>query len=351
MIRPRGRTRGGADSAVPEVTSSVDIGTTLREARLAKGLGLVAVHDQLGRSITQIECLEAGSASAFDHPGLAVSAVRRYATLLGLDGDDLASRFAAGLPADGDDVMALTGVVAATTGAGGAPEHLRAFHETGEIPAVSRRTGLLPATDGAGLSTGPPTGTFPVVPRTELRQSRRSVAKARRRLRAPTFLKVMTWLAGLLVLVVLAGFVMLEAKPQTLANAHILQVVQPGGSSTPSTAGGTTTTTRPVQASPVVAAGGDASSATYTVATSHFDVVVATGNNCWIQVTSSTVPQPLASGVQPAGKVLTFPAQGTMTVQVGASSVLVGITIKGKNVFSDAPKTAPFTYTFQPASP
>lgn len=345
MIRPRGaRARG--DNAGGQGTTvdrpSVVVGAELRAARLEKGLGLVAVHDKLGRSITQIEHLEAGSAAAFDDAGLARSTVRRYATLLGLDGDDLAARFGDGLP---DDLMngPITTAVPISTGA---PAHLRAFTETGEVPAVAGRA---VSTDGPStglVSSGPPTGTFPVVPRTELRHNRRAMAKARRRMRAPTLLKVVTWLMGGLLLAVVAGFVLLAAIPQRLADAHILRVVEPGG------AGGSGT--QPVPPTPVAVVtptGGDAGSASYAVASAHFDVVVATSNSCWLQVTSSSVPEPLASGVQPGGKVLTFASQGTMTVQVGSSAVLVGVKVKGKNVFTDAPKTAPFTYVFASASP
>ena len=162
--------------------------------------------------------------------------------------------------------------------------------------------------------------------------------------------KLLPAMAGAwLVAAVLAGWVLLLTRPQTLADAHILRVVPPGGGPAPHPSGpGTTTTSRPAQTTPVAPAGGDASSASFTVATPHFDVVVATSGPCWVQITSSSVPQPLASGVQPAGKVLTVPAQGTMTVQVGSAGVLVGITIRGRNVFSEAPKAAPFTYTFTP---
>jgi hypothetical protein len=96
-------------------------------------------------------------------------------------------------------------------------------------------------------------------------------------------------------------------------------------------------------------AGTSSSGASYTVATSKFDVVVATSGPCWVQVTSSSSAVPLVSGVQQAGKVLTFPADGTMTVEIGSSAVIVGITIKGKSAFTDVPKTVPFTYTFAAA--
>jgi hypothetical protein len=78
-------------------------------------------------------------------------------------------------------------------------------------------------------------------------------------------------------------------------------------------------------------------------------VVVATSGRCWIQVTSSTSAVPLISGVQDQGKILRFPAQGAMTVQVGASTVIVGISVDKKTVYYNAPKAVPFTYTFTSA--
>jgi hypothetical protein len=85
------------------------------------------------------------------------------------------------------------------------------------------------------------------------------------------------------------------------------------------------------------------------VATSNFQVVVATSGPCWVQVTSSSSAVPLVSGVQPGGKVLTYPAHGTMTVEVGSSAVIVGVTVRGKSAFTDVPKVIPFTYTFASA--
>lgn len=156
-------------------------------------------------------------------------------------------------------------------------------------------------------------------------------------------------MAALLV-VVAAGYVLLEVSPTTLADAHILRVVPPGtstgtGSGTPASA---PATTAPRQTFPVQPTGSTPSSASYTVATSKFDVVVATSGPCWVQITSSSSADPLLSGVQTAAKVLTYPAVGTMTVEVGSSAVLVGVTVKGKNVFTDSPKAIPFTYTFAP---
>ena len=199
-----------------------------------------------------------------------------------------------------------------------------------------------------GYHVGPPTGTFPVVPRAELRKGRRQVARARRRMQAPTWLKVLTWIVGILVLVVAAGWITLTTNPEALARVHVLRVV-PAGTST---GGGSSTTPATVparQAFPVQPAGTSPAGASYTVATHHYDVVVATSGPCWVQVTSSSSAVPLLSGVQQAGKVATFPADGTMTVEVGSSAVVVGITIKGKSAFTNVPTTVPFTYTFSAA--
>ena len=357
MIRPRGgTTRRGGDGQDQRLDDSAgSVGARLRQAREERGLDLLTVHDRLARPITQIEALEHDDHGALPDESLAVSTLRRYATLLGLDGDALHAQWSAergsaevGLSAT-RGIPAVTSVVAAvTTG----PDHLKAFTETGEVPQVGGR--VTSASGASGnydykVDTGPPTGTFPVVPRADLRKSRRSVAKARRRMKAPAWLKVLTWVAAVLVLAVAAGWVLLSAKPTVLANAHILRVVPPG--STSGAPGGSTSgsTTPPGhQAFPVVPAGTSPSGASYTVATSKFDVVVATSGRCWVQVTSSSSPVPLVSGVQDGGKVLTFPAKGTMTVEVGSSAVIVGITIKGKSAFTDIPQVIPFTYTFVP---
>ncbi len=292
--------------------------------------------------------------TALPDEALAVSTLRRYAIFLGLDEDDLTTGFLAERAVDPVDpatrVNAVTSVVAAvTTG----PDHLRAFTETGEVPQVGGRVTAAAGTSGNyeyAVSAGPPTGTFPVVPRSDLRRSRRHVARARRRMHAPRSLKIATWIAVVLVVAVVVGYGLLAARPRLLADAHILRVV-PAGSATggsPSAAGTTSPAAR--QTFPVQPTGTTSSSAAYSVATSKFTVVVATSGPCWVQVTSSSSAVPLLSGVQPAAKVLSYPAQGTMTVEVGSSAVLVGVTIAGRSAFTQAPPSAPFTYTFAPAA-
>jgi transcriptional regulator with XRE-family HTH domain len=362
VIRPRGGTTRGDDGPDGGLAPPADpVGTRLRQAREERGLNLLAVHDRLGRPITQIEALETGNMEALPDEALAASMLRRYATLLGLDGDELADQFSVERESVGTDrspsatrsTDAVTGVVAAVTAG---PDHLRAFTETGEVPRFGNRTSSAARMSGAhdfSDSVGPPTGTFPVVPRSDLRKSRRSVAKARRRMHAPRSLKVVTWVAAGLVLIVGTGIVLLAARPHVLADAHILRVVPAGSAAAtgrPNGQGSSGAASAGHQSFPVQPAGSTPSSASFTVATSRFTVVVATSGPCWVQITSSSSPSPLISGVQPGAKVLSYPAVGTMTVEVGSAAVLVGVTIKGKNAFTDAPKTIPFTYTFTPAT-
>ncbi len=352
MIRQRGGATRRRDDQDDEPTSSAEeIGRQLREAREERGLDLLAVHDRLSRPITQLEALERGDLSSLPDQALALSTLRRYAAFIGLDGDALALRmidaWSASSSANGagrnDSGAPVTNVVAAvTTG----PDHLRAFTQTGQVPRVGAGSTAAVGGYGYGVATGPPTGTFPVVPRQELRQSKRAVAKARRKLRAPKALKVITWVAVVLVLAVVAGFVLLQQRPQWLVSAHILRVVEPGGAPAAAPAAPPTTGAQPAGAVTVTGSSGQTSN--YSVNTKDFTVNITTTGPCWVQVTSSDSSAPLIVGVQPAGKKLVFPAKGTMTVQVGSSSVVVGISVKGQVVFYNAPHVTPYTYVFAP---
>ena len=367
MIRPRGAvTRRRDDDQGKSDSSAEDVGRLLRDARVEHGLDLLAVHDRLSRPITQIEALENGDLSSLPDQAVALSTLRRYATLLGLDGDALAQRLSGAWPAqDATGVLRSaeeTAVVrppsrsATPVGPRGpadrsttglmpeietSPDHLRAFTQTGEVP----RFGVAPRPT-TGNGAGPPTGTFPVVPHHDLRRGKRALTRARRRMRAPIWLRVATWTAVVLVLAVTAGWAIHTWNPQWLVKARILRVAQPGsgGSAPPST------TPAPVshQKDAVQPVAANATSSAFVVRTAHFSVTVATTGRCWVQILSSTSSVPLVEGVQPAGKVFQFKATGTMTVQVGASPVLVGVAIGGRSVYLDKPSVTPFTYTFAP---
>ncbi len=367
MIRPRGAvTRRRDDDQGKHNSSAEDVGRLLRNARQEQGLELLAVHDRLSRPITQIEALENGDLSSLPDQAGALSTLRRYATFLGLDSDALAEQLSEAWPASeatgvlhpGENTAVVTPSARSAAGAGPrgpanptttglmpevdtSPDHLRAFTQTGEVP----RFGVAPRPT-TGNGAGPPTGTFPVVPHQDLRRGKRALARARRRMRAPTLLKVVTWAAVVLVLVVAAGWAIRTWNPQWLIKARVLRVAQPGSG------GSTTTSTTPAAVShqkdavqPVAAS---RTSADFVVRTADFTVTVATTGRCWVQILSSTSSVPLAEGVQPAGQVFRFKATGTMTVQVGASPVLVSVSVGGRNAYLDKPSVTPFTYTFAP---
>jgi hypothetical protein len=355
VIRPRGGTTRRRDDEEGDAASSAEeIGRLLRDAREGRGLDLLTVHDRLGRPITQIEALERGDLDRLPDQAMALSTLRRYAAFLGLDGDALALRMIDAFstePAGPGPGPADTATSSVATVVTAEPDHLRAFTQTGEVPTYAGGSSGPPTGSGAsgyGMTSGPPTGSFPVVPRHDLRHSRRAVARARRRLRAPTTLKAVTWVAAALMLVAVAGLVIDRSRPTWLAQAHLLKVVHPGGGSAAGKAAASASSNH--SKSRVLETSSDGASASYTVAARQFVVAVTTSGPCWVQITSSTSSVPLVSGVQPAGKSLSAPARGTMTVEVGSSAVVVGVTVAGTAVFLDAPHVVPFTYTFAPAS-
>jgi cytoskeletal protein RodZ len=341
--------------------SPVEIGQVLRRAREERGLDLLSVHDRIGRPITQLEALELGSVSTVHDQIALVSTLRNYAAFLGLDGDGLAlalidqwSRPAGASQGPGRS-SSPTGVPV-TQVAG--PEHLRAFTQTGRVDAVRSPTReAAPAFAGAS-ATGPATGVLPAVGRHDS-STTKLVRSARRRRRAPLALRLVTWLVAVAVVVGIGGLAAQRWRPQWLARFHLEHVVSAAAPSTvPSSsvrsAGGRARTVRPaprpaLSVAPVVLTSSGHTAATYSVATHRFTVTLATSAPCWVQVSSPASVTPVAEGVQPAGKTTRYPATGTMTVQVGASGVLVGIVVDGRTRFTVAPQQAPYTYTFRGA--
>ena len=353
------RQRGGAtsrrgDQSEQLPSSPTEIGRVLREAREARGLDLVTVHDRLGRPITQLEALEDGALGKLPDQAVALSTLRRYAAFLDLDGDGLALHLMEAWSTEPTtttiarprrDPAPVTGVVTAVTPG---PDHLRAFTQTGEVPKV----GGTSAADGSGgygygVTTGPPTGTLSVIPRDEIRETKRVNARARRRRRAPTSLMVITWVVGILAVAAIAGVVIQREHPQWMVQAHLLRITQPDGQ--PLVAASTTKPVHHVHtvAAPVVPGPTDNSTqATYYVHAKQFTLGIATSGPCWMEITSPASISPLLTGVQPKGTVQAFKANGSITIVVGSSAVVLGITIDGKSVFYTNPKVTPFTYTF-----
>lgn len=79
-----------------------EIGAALREARERKGLSIEAVEEQIKISRSILVALEEGTSSKFPHPVYARGFVRSYATLLGLDQQDLTAHFCREYPVPPD---------------------------------------------------------------------------------------------------------------------------------------------------------------------------------------------------------------------------------------------------------
>jgi len=340
--------------------SPVEIGQVLRRAREERGLELLSVHDRIGRPITQLEALELGSVSAVHDQIALVSTLRNYAAFLGLDGDGLALALIdqwsrpSGVGQGPGRPSSPTGVPV-TGGAG--PEHLRAFTQTGRVDAVRSLTREATSSFVGAYATGPATGVLPAVDRQDPVTTRQLVRSARRKRRAPLALRVATWLVVVALVVGLGGLAAQRWRPQWLTRLHLEHVVAVAAPSTvprssirparaPARTGRPAARTSPSVA-PVVLTSSSHTTATYSVAAHQFTVTLATSAPCWIQVSTPASVTPVAEGVQPAGKTTRYPATGTMTVQVGASGVLVGIVVDGKTRFTVAPQQAPYTYIFQ----
>ncbi|MGA8372210.1 MAG: helix-turn-helix transcriptional regulator [Acidimicrobiales bacterium] len=356
MTRHRG-TGAPADGENPDrpppPPSPADIGRVLREKREALGLDLLTVHDRLGRPITQLEALENGDLSRLHNQAFALSTLRRYARFLTLDGDALALQFmqsvSVGRPGRPSPPPAgrrgaastPTGMVAAVDSG---PEHLRAFTQTGPVPRVGGYDNGLTGT-GFG-SVGPPTGTLSVIPREQIKETRKAQRRARRSRQAPALLRLATWVVLAALLVALVGVGLRYGRPQLLVQWHI---AQPNGalylaSPPPSTA--PTTPHHPRDAAVKQVSTDNQTEATYTVSNSNFKVILTTTAPCYVQINSPASVNAIVADVQPPNVTKSYPASGSLTVQIGAAGVSISVSVKGSNVFTTVPKIAPFTYTF-----
>ncbi|HUO49629.1 MAG TPA: helix-turn-helix transcriptional regulator, partial [Acidimicrobiales bacterium] len=103
-------------------------GTVLVRARQELGLGLVDVRDRTGVSLPVLEALETGDLTGLD-PDLAALGLRRYADLMGLDGEGMCRAL---------NLVPQTALVGAGTGS----------RSTGAVPALSPAVGTAPAAAG-----------------------------------------------------------------------------------------------------------------------------------------------------------------------------------------------------------
>ena len=334
-------------------------GDVLRQAREALGLGLDVVQDRTGVRQADIAALEASDLSGFPDEKSARLAVRRCAEVVGLDATPLlqvvgdhwlsvgaGTSFSGLLVTTGPAPGAATAGPPTTAATGAVPvfppptahlsrypgdsTDLRAFTQTAPVPVVTSRRSAPTLPPGLRFDT---TDAHPA-----------TVRVAGGPDFTPLPLRVAVWSALLLVFLGVVGISIHHYRPSWLAPLHL------AGSSAPpaSAAGGRhPATTRPVPAAATVPTG--ARSATVSVHSPVYDVVVTTTAACWIHVTVPTSSAPLFSATVPGGTTKTFGSgAGQLSLELGSSHATVTVQVLGKTVpgWSLIPASAPYTVAF-----
>ena len=383
------RRRGARRQRDPSVAS---YGPELRQARTQLDLALDVIQDRTGIRSRDLEALENGDLSGFRDERAALVAVRRYADTVGLDAipmslaveaqwrsvADAASAALTGMTPQtrgdvrhGPSIPVLAGPVLggavsggpATTGpvvtrpaasgpvlsgpvisrptpspatsrpVGDSP-HLRAFTQTAQVPRVAGAAPVRPT-----LPPGLRFDSTDAIPVTQ-RQTYQPPPPT------STSLRVAIWTLVLLLFVGVAVISVDHWRPGWLAKIHL-------------TASGPAATTTPHGAKPgakapiVTSTPSGANGSTVTVHSSAFQVVVATQGPCWINVTSPASSVPVFSSTVPAGTTEIYTSvNGHLSVELGASRVLVAVQILGKTVpgWILAPSAVPYVATFHSAS-
>jgi hypothetical protein len=173
------------------------------------------------------------------------------------------------------------------------------------------------------------------------------------RRKAPLGLRILVWLVVLLLVAGIAGLVVHKVHPQWLKSLEVAT-----GTSAPvgpaASAGSGSHATSHSGSSTVTATGsGLAENVTVKVGgLGSYAVVVSAQDPCWVQVNTPASFSPQFSQVMQGGQSQTFkPANGQLTLLVGASHVTVTVTVNGKPAkWSFTPPTAPFTLNFAQSS-
>ena len=346
--------RDGGEQKPPASTPG-DVGVALREAREGLGMTLADVRDRTGVAIQHLEAMEAMDLGRLPDQRTVLVAARRYSEVVGLDPSPVCEtalrswqegfrpETASAAPGDGAWLYS-PNMATIPPKTGGWPEttntnpetHLEAFTQTAELPVI--RNARTPyAGDNSQFAN---TGVVPVT----------SSSRRRRRF-PPRWLQVTLDATGVLVLLFGAGFAVHHYEPQWLTDIHL-----PGGH--PSTAARnphSSQSSRSAHASHVATRSLVTQSSTtpgsvsVIVDSADYQVVISATQPCWVEATAPGSSDPVFEGVLQAGEAQRFsPAQGALTVELGASHVDVQVQLAGKIVqgWSFTPPIAPFTLNF-----
>ena len=353
------------------------VGTALLRARQELGLGLVDVRDRTGVPLPVLEALETGDL-ALMNPEAAAIGLRRYADLVGLDGDGLVRSLNL-LPQTalvgagaGGGAGARPGTAAPTGPAPAAPPgsypstpgfaghlrrypgdsmHLQAFTQTAQVPSVGGvvAPGAWSAGGhdpyGSGQAYGA-TGMYPATPPLRIRQRVRPAARP---------VKWLLWLTVILLVVAGTGLVLSHVEPRWMRTLHLVRVPHPaaahaGGSAGGAGSGGATHSSGSGTTTSVVTTGTPGpTGTTITVRASEYTVVLQTLAPCWVMATTPQATTPALNATLPAGtKQVLTPVGGQLTVELGAAGAVLTVQVGGKTVpgWSFTPASAPITLVF-----
>lgn len=217
---------------------------------------------------------------------------------------------------------------------------IKSLTQTAEVPGIARGEGL------AGHFAD--TGTISVTSRF-----------GRGARPAPRWLRVSVAIAAVLLAITGAASILHHYKPQWFREAHLTRgsasIPPPTASPGPrSTSGASSSHGSGRSSTPLVVTQPSSStdSANVTVRSRNYQVVLLAENPCWVDATVPSSSTPVYENVlQPSQSQVLTPADGQISIQLGASGVLVGVQIGGKTVrgWIFAPSNAPFTLSFSPA--
>ncbi len=167
----------------------------------------------------------------------------------------------------------------------------------------------------------------------------------------PVILRGAIWVTVTVLAVALGALALQHYDPQLLADIHVVHHVGttiptvPGGN--PAPAGGAPS--HPAHQSLVSMKDTGAGSASVTVRASSYTVVVAAWARCWTEVHTPQSFSPVFAAILQGGQVKEFkPANGQLTLSVGASPVTVQVRVNGKTVpkWLFKPSSVPYTLNF-----
>ncbi|HUC37598.1 MAG TPA: helix-turn-helix transcriptional regulator [Acidimicrobiales bacterium] len=356
-----------AGSGSEALASGAEVGAALREARERLGASLGDISGRTGVPCQHLEALESMDLTGLSDQRTVVTAARRYSEVLGLDpsevcgtalrawqdahwSQDTHSTQDAG-PATGRaqgtratrrrrEASSPSSPAPRVTGAGnGSSQTPRGFTHTAEVPLAGLRHPAV-ASSVHFADTGPIW-----LPWHAGGYSRRL---------APRWLRVTVTVTALLLLIGIGGLAIHHYEPQWLADIHLTRTNSTGGAATGSTSSGSgsrsgSASASHARASIVTQSSGGASAASVVVRAKSYQVAIAAQEPCWIDATVASSPDPVFAGVLQAGQTKVLdPVGGHLSVEFGASLVVVGVQVSGKAVpgWLFQPHTVPFTLNF-----